>query len=241
MTEIPEHLLRRSRERRQALGLETSGADAPAAETTVEKGELVSAGEAAPATAAAAAPAAPAPAAAPAPPPPPKPLPPYVQAYHRRKRVPVWALPVLLFLPLWALIYAFTLEPPPLGESDPLALGASLYLANGCAQCHGDTGGGGVGPAFANGEVLLTFPDPAEQIAWIKGGADSAGPDGGYGDPNRPGGQHNVADLGGVMPPFPNLSDCELAELARHERETLGGADPEPELTDTACGAAEGG
>ena len=80
MTEIPEHLLKRSRERRQALGLSSeggeAGSDAPAASAD------------APATttpAAAPAPAARATPPTPAAPPPPKPVPAYVQAAQRRR------------------------------------------------------------------------------------------------------------------------------------------------------------
>ena len=53
------------------------------------------------------------------PPPPPKPDPPYIQAYKNRRRIPFWAMPALLGLPLWAFIYANTLETPPNPDQAP--------------------------------------------------------------------------------------------------------------------------
>src|SRR4051812_39175946 len=100
MTEVPEHLLARSRARREAAGLATPGTAAP--ETAGGAVEPAGASSAAPATRAPAT----SPAPAPAPPPPPRPDPPYVQAYKERKKIPFWALPALIALPFWAFIYA---------------------------------------------------------------------------------------------------------------------------------------
>ena len=99
MTEIPEHLLKRSRERRAALGGE-SAEGAPAESESAAAPAPVAA--ATPARAAAAAPPA---AAEPPAPPPPKPDPPYIQAAKRRRRIPYWAMPVLAALPLWGYVY----------------------------------------------------------------------------------------------------------------------------------------
>src|SRR5687767_5003730 len=90
VTDVPEHLLERSRQRRAALGL---GGDAPAAPTSTAPAE---ASAAAPAPAAAAA--APAPVIEAAPPPPPRPRPP-------KTRVPAWIMPVLAGLPIWGFFY----------------------------------------------------------------------------------------------------------------------------------------
>src|SRR4051794_4759270 len=102
MTEVPEHLLARSRARREAAGLATpsegGATPAPSASSEVEP---------------VAAAATPAPATPPPPPPPPKPDPPYIQAYKNRKKIPFWAMPALVALPLWGLVYANTLETPP--------------------------------------------------------------------------------------------------------------------------------
>src|SRR6202011_142750 len=115
-------------------------ADAPAsAASTGGEVEPVAAAVATPAVAAA----------PPPPPPPPKPDPPYIQAYKNRKRIPVWAMPALALLPLWAFIYANTLEKPAASQSGPLADGAKIF--QNCASCHGGSGEGGIGPSFQNG------------------------------------------------------------------------------------------
>jgi mono/diheme cytochrome c family protein len=219
VTEIPEHLLKRSRERRQALGLSTEGGeaatDAPAA----------SAG--APATttpAAAPAPAARATPPVPAAPPPPKPVPPYVQAAQRRRRIPIWAMPVLALLPLWALIYAQAMRPQEVELTGALAVGAEVFAQ--CSSCHGEAGQGGVGYPFVNGEVIKTFPDIEQQVAFVSSGSQVF--DGQvYGDPNREGGPHiGLARGNGAMPAFgTQLTAAELLGVVCHERYTLGGGD----------------
>lgn len=206
MTEIPEHLLKRSRERRAAMGL---------------GGEATSAGEAgtpaeAPVPAAAAATPAPAPATEvePAAPEPPKPEPAHIQAAKRRKRIPYWAMTALAALPLWGYVYVRTLEEPPAGEADPLALGAEVYAGN-CASCHGGTGGGGSGPAFTDGAVIETWPDWRDHAAWVRLGTEGW-PAGTYGANNKPTGG------GGLMPAWPTLTDQQIAEVVLHERELSG-------------------
>ncbi len=121
MTEIPEHLLKRSRERRAALGL---GGDAPAGAPA--EGESAAAATPAPAAAATPAPRPAAPVEEPKPEPP-KPEPEYIQAAKRRRKVPIWAMPVLVFMPLWGYMFVRTLEPPPAGETDPFVLGTTVY------------------------------------------------------------------------------------------------------------------
>ncbi|HET6664430.1 MAG TPA: hypothetical protein VFG94_09235, partial [Acidimicrobiales bacterium] len=96
MTEIPEHLLARSKARRQAIGQDEGGApaaDAPAASAAVEKATPASTAPAGAAAAAGIAPAkAPAPPAAPAP----APKRPEVVAAETRKKSPWWAASSLL-------------------------------------------------------------------------------------------------------------------------------------------------
>ncbi len=211
MTEIPEHLLKRSKERRSAIG----GDDAPATDAGASSTSQPAAdtpAETTPAVAAAAA--APAPIeAAPAP----APVRPEVAAAQRRRKIPIWALPVLAGLPLWAYVYQGTLEPPPAGESDPLTLGGEVYSS--CQACHGADGGGISGPALTG--VLETFPDFRDHLMWVKLG-DEAFP-GTYGATAKP----NTA---GVMPAFgATLSEQEIAEVVLYERVEFGGLDPASE------------
>jgi mono/diheme cytochrome c family protein len=148
--------------------------------------------------------------------PPPRPVPHYVQAYERRKKIPFWAVPALVALPLWAVFYAGTLSPPPATTLTQVEEGGVLFAAN-CASCHGATGGGGVGPQLAGGAVLKTFADPVDQVHWVITG--SAGAKGGvYGDAGKP--------SKGGMPAFGTAKTLTLAEIVdavRHERETLSG------------------
>lgn len=219
MTEIPEHLLKRSKERRAALGLpggEGGSGDADAA-----------GGGGADAPKAEVAKAAPAPAPAKVeekPPPPPKPKPAYIQAAEKRKRIPYWAMPVIALLPVWAFVYAEGISPPP-NTDEGLAIGAEVY--NSCQGCHGPAGGGGTGAPLNEGEVLATFPDPVAMMEWIHMGADAwvGGATGPYGDPEREGGPHDAATLPGVMPAFA-LTEDELAGVTRYIREELSGEAP---------------
>jgi mono/diheme cytochrome c family protein len=228
LTEIPEHLLKRSKERRAALGLpggESGGGDAGSGDSG--------------AAASSDAPATPAKAAAPAPakveekpPPPPKPKPEYIQAAEKRKRIPYWAMPVLVLLPVWALVYADGVTPPPSGDEQLIA-GEEIYPGT-CGTCHGPTGGGGTGPQLSDGEVLLTFPDPVAMMEWIHLGAEewtgsTSATD--YGDPNREGGPHNTGEFSAIMPGFTDLTPEELAGVTRYVREELSGEAPaSPEL-----------
>ncbi len=212
MTEVPEHLLKRSQDRRSALGLgggDTGGTAAPAKSASTE---VAPAAAATPAVAAA-----PVPEVVKAP----EPVPAYVTASLERKRIPIWAMPVLAFLPVWAVIYAQTLSPPPKAELSQLDLGAEVYSQ--CAGCHGGSGGGGAGRPLADGEVLKTFPHIADQLQFIRLG--SSGFEGvEYGNPERPGGAHKgLSYNGGKMPAFASLTDAQLLEVTRHERETLSG------------------
>lgn len=224
MTEIPEHLLARSRARREAAGL---GGEA-ATPSTGSEVEVASA--ATPAPAAAATPAT-RPAAAP-PAPPIKPDPPYVRAYKERKKIPWWAMPVVALLPVWAFIYANTMVPPSAGASDPLTLGGTLYQSN-CASCHGANGQGGVGPSFQNKAVTTTWPNFKDHILWVQVGS-GGWPGTTYGAPQKPIGS-------GGMPSFKALPPGEIALIVRYEREVLAKADPEPALVALTETAATGG
>ncbi|MDP9006857.1 MAG: cytochrome c [Actinomycetota bacterium] len=229
MTEVPEHLLQRSRERRAALGL-GGGEPSPTAPSAGSPAVPAAPAASTPAPAAPAAPVVPA-----GPPPPPPPPPPYVAAALSRPRVPVWAVPVLALLPVWAVVYAGSLVVPEKGITDPVLLeGQSVYAAS-CASCHSADGSGGVGRPLSGGEVLATFPDPAEHIAWVVNGSPAAGTP--YGNPDRPGGQHISSETsGGPMPPFGDLlTEEEILAVVRYEREILGGE------TESALAGGQGG
>jgi mono/diheme cytochrome c family protein len=204
VTEIPEHLLKRSKERRAAIGGEGA-----AEESAAPSGEAVEAAPAAAAPVAAAA-------AVEVAPEPPKPERPEVVAARSRKKVPFWAIPVLVALPVWAYVYHGTLEPPPAGESDPLVLGEQVY--GGCASCHGSSGGGGSGPALTG--VLDTWKDPFDHMMWVRiGSAGWSEYSATYGDNKKPVG-------GGGMPAHADLSDQELAQVVLYERAAFGKLDP---------------
>lgn len=174
MVEVPDHLLQRSRDRRRDLGATTG--DEPAAE--VPPSETA----AAPAVAQAQAPVAPSapslpelPDLEPEPEPQPEPVKPWVQAALTRKKIPAWAVPVLIFLPFWAIIFAGTLESPE-RDTEIIALGREVYEGSGgCAGCHGAEGGGGIGPALVDGAVLNSFADWRSHVIWVVNGSPPAG------------------------------------------------------------------
>lgn len=201
MTEIPEHLLARSRARKGGA------AAAPTPEA---------AASAAPAETKAAAPAKAD--AAPARPKPVKVDSPQVAYEKARPKVPPWAAVMLVALPIWALIYAFTLDPETPKELGPLAAGAQVYSTKGCAGCHGGTGDGSAAvPALSKGEVLKTFKTPAEQVRWVFLGSDGYKAKFGatYGDTKKP--------VKGGMPAWGTLTPDELMDVVLHERATLSG------------------
>jgi mono/diheme cytochrome c family protein len=216
LTEIPEHLLERSRARRAALGLGggESGA-APSAPAAAGGGG----GEEAPKAAVPAKAAAPAPVAAKAPE---VVLSPYAQAAIARKKIPFWAVPVLVFLPLWGFLYWGTLDPEPVEETGPLLVGGEVYGSS-CASCHGAGGGGGVGPELET--VTETFPDYKEHVWWTIDGAKAIPVNAPYGSPDRPGGQRISR---GVMPGWgTTLTAEELLSVVYYERSHFGGATEE--------------
>ena len=225
MTEIPEHLLKKAAEARARLSGE--GGDAPPDDSAVETTPVASAP-------AAAVPAVPVEPETPAVP---EPDAPYVAAAKARKTIPVWVMPVLLFLPIWAIYYVGYLErPPEIGSLS--AEGAEVYAAS-CAGCHGSGGGGGSGRPLNEGAVTATFPVSgidgydglAGQIAWVANGSagtadlESATT---YGDPGRVGGAQVIGGALGNMSGFgPSLTLEELVAAVFHERSRFGDLTPE--------------
>ncbi|MEL6981720.1 MAG: hypothetical protein AAFO29_04785 [Actinomycetota bacterium] len=213
MTEIPEHLLKRSKAAKSGKtgdGGDAGGSDASSAPVAAEAST----------PAAPAVPAANLPNLDP-PPPPPKPVPAYVQAAQARKRIPIWVLPVIAALPIWAMSFAGTMQQPEV--EDILLIDAELVYGS-CAGCHGGAGGGGVGYALSDGEVLATFPNVIDQLAHTARGSDAiAGQQ--YGNPDRPGGARVAGDRGLMPAQEASLSAIELEVVVFHERAILSGED----------------
>ncbi len=217
MTEIPEHLLKRSR---AAKGKPDEAAPAAAVEASGEKPAApVAAGPPALAKAAASISADPAPAAA-------APVPHYIAAANARRRLPVWAFFILGFLPLWAISFAGTMQQPEV--EDPLFTEAALVYTQtgGCSGCHGAGGGGGVGYKFSDGEIIKSFPNAIDQMVHVARGS-AAILDEQYGNPDREGGARiSGARANGAMPAMTGvLTLSELELVIFHERAVLGGED----------------
>ena len=235
MTEIPEHLLKRSKERRSALGLggddtAAAGSDpaaAPAASTPATTSD------AAPAPAASGGPAVRKAAAAPAAAPPPKPDSPVVAAAKSRAKIPIWAMAALSLMPIWVFMYVRSLTAAPVVAAGPMGIGAEVY--SGCASCHGATGGGteegGTGRPLHDGEVNLTFPNIEDQLRFVYFGTTAYNIAGiaSYGDPGREGGPRAPGSLA-EMPPQGSttggtLTDEEILGVVCHERYFFNGPD----------------
>jgi mono/diheme cytochrome c family protein len=231
MTEIPEHLLKRSRDRRAALGL-GGGEAAASTEGASEAGPAATPATTA-ATPAAAAPSGPVgrkAAAAPAVAPPPKPDPPYVAAAKRRAKIPFWAMAALSLMPIWAFMYVRSLTEPPETSEGPMGAGVEVF--GNCASCHGGSGEGGSGRPLANGEVNKTFPHIEDQLRFVYFGTEAYNLAGVsiYGDPNREGGAHAAGSFG-IMPQWGataggDLTDAEILAVVCHERYAFNGPDP---------------
>jgi len=227
MTEIPEHLLKRSRERRSAIG---GGDDDDAAESTPAASVPATTGDAAPAAAPSGPPER---AAAPVASEPEAPAPdlPVVAAYKSRRKVPYWAMAALALLPVWAFMYARAVTTQAEEAAGPLAEGELIY--GNCASCHGGAGQGvaGLGYQFSEGEVVRTYPNIEDQLRFVYWGSAEyalAGIDI-AGDPDREGGPH-ITGAQGVMPAQGAdaggaLTDYEILGVVCHERYTLGGAE----------------
>jgi mono/diheme cytochrome c family protein len=215
VTEIPEHLLRRSKERRAALE-----GDATAEATGVTS--ATSGTAPVPAGPAAAAPATQAGGAGGLTPTTGRPVvdrqPDKPRVGPTRAGVPLWIMPVLIALPLWGIVYlgAFGSRAKA-NANDPVTLGAAVFAAN-CSTCHGASGeGGGTGPRLNGGEVLRVWPNLKDHIAWVHtGGAPFVG--------KTIGATHIPVPANNVMPAFAGtLSDDQIAQVVCYERVSFGG------------------
>ncbi len=216
MTEIPEHLLKRSRAAK-GKGDEGASSDSTAVTPAAAAASAAPAAAGPPAVAAAAA-AIPADKPAPAP----APEPHYIEAAKARRRIPAWVLPLVGALPIWAIAFAGTMQQPEV--EDPLFTGAeAIYAEAGCAGCHGGGGGGGVGYQLSDGNVWETFPDPVDQMVHIVRGSSAINGEA-YGA-ERSDGQRVAGASGNNMPAFGELTMLELELVVFHERAVLSGED----------------
>lgn len=213
MTEIPEHLLRRSRERRAALGLGGDGEGAGEGPSALPaKSEAATPAKAAPAAKAPARIEEPAEVVAPV-----IVIPP---TGPHKLRVPIWVMPVLAALPLWAFFFpaAFSNHQKAV-VTDPITIGTQVYKSS-CSTCHGSNGEGGVGPALHGGSAAITFPTVADHIDWVKNGSTGLAKNAPYGDPNRAGGQRVASK--NDMPGFgSSLSATQIQDVVTYERTKL--------------------
>lgn len=225
MTEIPEHLLARSKSARARMtGIggadEVGAASVPATTTSTDAATKAPA-------------AAPVVSAPPASPPPP-PKVPMVEAAERRTKIPVWAMPVLLLMPLWMVVYMATNDVPSPKKAGPLTLGGQVYAAN-CAGCHGAAGAGsGAFPALNDGVLPRDFPDPGDQVRWVLLGSQ------GYRDEGKTTYSASNKPIKGGMPAFESLEPAELLDAIRYEREKLSGEEFDATLWEEAVTKLEG-
>lgn len=145
----------------------------------------------------------------------------WVARAKSRQKVPYWVMPLLIFLPVWLIMYVGTLEAPT-REEGVIYEGGEIYVEAGCANCHGAAGAGGTGPAFAGGAIIDTFAQAEAQMAWVTHGSQGftdAGIDV-YGTNATQIGSYN----GSAMPAFgADLTAEELIAVVFYERIELGG------------------
>jgi mono/diheme cytochrome c family protein len=206
VTEIPEHLLKRSKERKAAADGAAASSDATPAVVAAAAAPAARASAPAPVVKVAAV----------------KPELPALRAAKARKRIPIWAMPVVAGLPIWGLMYFLAIKAPQVRVTGPLAEGSQVYAS--CATCHGTDGGGGYGYPFVNNALWLTFPTIEQQITYVYYGTKGVKglP---YGSSDRPGGPH----VGGARGNMPNwgvksggeLTDDQLVAVICHERHVL--------------------
>jgi len=228
VTEIPEHLLKRSKERRNTLGesevATTSDASTSApikqsvtSETTAVSSTVPSASIDSVSSVGSV-------------PPPPDPA--YIAAAKTRKKIPFWAMATLSLLPVWAFVYLLALRPEEKTVEGPLAVGAGMYGS--CAGCHGAEGQGGAGRPLYQGEVLKTFPKIEDMLNFVYTGSQAYVTQGLaiYGNPERDGGAHAPLSYNGNPMPQQGakagggLTEAQILGVVCHERYVISGADP---------------
>jgi hypothetical protein len=199
VTEIPEHLLKRSRERRAALGLggEAEAASTPATTSATTPAVAAAAPRRPPATGPAPGGGAGSgrcstPQARPGAPP---------SCRKRRRRIPFWAMAALSLMPVWAFMYARSLT-----ETAEAAEGRSDWAPRSTASARRATA--------ATAAAASVTPSPAERCCGpsptsrtrsatsTSARASTTSPAWTiYGNPDREGGPHITGALG-IMPQF---------------------------------------
>jgi mono/diheme cytochrome c family protein len=141
-------------------------------------------------------------------------------------------MPVLVALPLWAILYGGAFGERAATEQGPVQVGAGVYQSQGCSTCHGASGTGGSGPALD--AVVETFPKFADHVKWVREGSAPV--------KGQPYGATGKVATGG-MPGFETLSDEEITAVVCHERVTYGGEEPPPPECEAGADpdAGEGG
>lgn len=213
VTEIPEHLLKRSKDRQQSGA--TPSTDAVATTSTAVPAPIEKA------VAQVALPALPDPS--------------YVAAAKSRKKIPFWAMATLSLLPLWAFMYVAALKPQEKVVQGPLAVGAAVYGS--CAGCHGAEGQGGAGRVLYQGEVMKTFPKIEDMLNFVYTGSQAYATAGikVYGNPDREGGAHAPLSYNGNPMPMQGekaggaLTEAQILGVVCHERYVISGTDSKDE------------
>lgn len=217
MTEIPEHLLKRSKAAKSGGSAEEPD---KATETAVEAKAESAVASAAQAPAKEFPNLDPEPVA-------PEPEPAFIAAAKARKKMPVWALPVIASLPIWAISFAGTMQVQE--TEDIVAVESELfYGTQGCSGCHGGGGGGGTGYQLSGGEVLETFPEPIDMMVHIARGSSAIEGEN-YGAERSDGQPRTAGDLGVMPAQIGQISMIQLELIVYHERHTLSGEDADSE------------
>ncbi len=222
MTEIPEHLLNRSKARRADASGDSTSDSTPSVATPATSAAPAKAKQAAAPKAVA-------------------PDPAYVVAAKTRKKIPFWAMTTLALLPAWAMLYLIALKPAEKAVAGPLSIGATTYGS--CAGCHGADGAGGAGRILYHGEVLKTFPHIEDMLNFVYNGSQKFVAAGikEYGDPKREGGTHAPLSYNGNPMPMQGekaggaLTEAEILSVVCHVRYTTSGADHASEEFEAWC------
>ena len=148
-----------------------------------------------------------------------------------RKKIPLWVMPVLAFLPLWAIIYVNTLSKPPSTVLDPARRRRRPSTPASCASCHQADGSGGAGRRplrcsrrRGRSRPSPTSPTSSSSCSWAATGTGADGTRLRQPEPAGRPAQRRSATTATPMPTFKGaITQTELLEVVRHERETFGG------------------